>query len=57
MDFIQQFFINGAFKEGVNNTNLVLILKKECQTPVDLRPIALCHVTYKVVAKFLVNRI
>ena len=56
MDLIQNFFISGAFREGMNNTNLVLILKKkQCQTLVDYRLIALCNVVYKEVVKILAN--
>ena len=56
VDLIQYFFICDTFKEGVNDTKLVLI-RKECHTPADFRPIALCNVTYKVVAKIIANRI
>ena len=45
------------FKDGVNDTNLVFIPKKECQTPVDFRPIALCNVIDKAMAKILTNRL
>ena len=55
-DLIQYLFISGAFKKGVNNTNLVFILK-ECQTSADFGLIVLCNVTYKVVEKILANKI
>ena len=55
---LPNFFISGAFKEDVNNTNLILILKKKkCQTSADFKLIALCNVTYKVEAKILANKI
>jgi len=43
--------------EGVNDTNLVLIPKKECQNPGNFRLIAFCNVAYKVVAMILTNRL
>lgn len=46
------------FSEGINDTNLVLIHKKEnMEEAKDLRPIALCIVLYKIVAKVLTNRL
>lgn len=46
------------FPADLNDTNLVLIPKKECvETPKDLRPIALCNVLYKILAKVLPNRL
>lgn len=49
---------NNAFPSGLNFTNLVLIPK--CENPTDmteLRPIALCNVVYKIIAKVLANRL
>lgn len=55
---VRRFFQTGLMPEGVNDTAIVLIPKKE--QPVDLRdfrPISLCNVVYKVVSKCLVNRL
>lgn len=45
-----------SFPANLNYTSVVLILKKvnACCLK-DLRPIALCNVLYKIVAKFLAN--
>lgn len=47
-----------AFLADLNSTNVVLIPKKEgaCKMR-DLRPISLCNVLYKVMAKVLSNRL
>ncbi|KAM6542808.1 hypothetical protein CsatB_007255 [Cannabis sativa] len=51
------FFESGTFPCNLNDTNLVLIPKKKSPTTMnDLRPIALCNVSYKVIAKVLANR-
>jgi hypothetical protein len=48
----------GSFPSTLNLTNIVLIPKGESQVSMkDWRPIALCNVIYKLVAKVLANRL
>lgn len=54
----QKWLTDGTFTYGVNDTIVVLIPKKDnVDDPKDLRPIALCNVLYKIVAKVLANRL
>lgn len=59
-DFIwmtRHFFFTREIFKGLNDTNLVLILKKKHSTLVgELRLIALCNVLMKVITKVMVNR-
>ena len=48
---------NSKIPEGMNDTQIVLIPKKKVQSLGDLRPISLCNVIYKIVAKAMVNRL
>ncbi|XP_060974183.1 uncharacterized protein LOC133039333 [Cannabis sativa] len=51
------FFASATFPNHLNDTNLVLVPKKKSPSSMsDLRPIALCNVSYKVIAKVLANR-
>ncbi|XP_031116377.1 uncharacterized protein LOC116020030 [Ipomoea triloba] len=46
-----------SFPSGLNDTNVVLIPKKSHPEKVsDLRPIAVCNVVYKIMAKMIANR-
>jgi hypothetical protein len=51
------FFETRVMPEGVNETTIVLLPKKEAPDCLkDFRPISLCNVIYKVVSNCLVNR-
>jgi hypothetical protein len=55
---VKLFFVTGQFLEGVNDTAIVLIPKcDQPETLKDFRPISLCTVIYKVIAKCMVNRL
>jgi hypothetical protein len=55
---VQQFFIDGIMPEGVNDTSIVLIPKKNDPEELkDFRRISVCNVIFKVVSKCLVNRL
>ncbi|KAM6553480.1 hypothetical protein CsatB_014242 [Cannabis sativa] len=52
-----EFFNNECMPPGLNDTHLVLIPKKKNFSSMgDLRPIALCNVSYKILSKVLANR-
>lgn len=55
---VQEFFNTSVFPASVNHTIITLIPKNErCESLADYRPIGLCYVLYKVVAKILAKRI
>jgi hypothetical protein len=54
---IRGFFYSKKMSNDVNEAAIVLLPKKESPDSLkDFRPISLCNVIYKVVSKFLVNR-
>jgi hypothetical protein len=55
---VKEFFRNGVMPAGVNDATIVLIPKVDNPTKVtEFRPISLCNIIYKVIAKCLVNRL
>lgn len=55
--FCLQCLNEGQIPHGLNSTSLVLIPKKKSpESLTEFRPIALCNVVYKVIAKVLANR-
>lgn len=54
----KQWLQSCSFPAELNDTNIVLIPKKDVvEKMTDLRPIALCNVLYKILAKVLANRL
>lgn len=54
----KQWLTDLAFPLDLNDTTVVLIPKKDSADEMkDLRPLALCNVLYKVIAKVLANRL
>ena len=55
---VREFFRTSNMPQGVNDTVIVLIPKVDDPVRLtDFRPISLCNVIYKIVAKCLVNRL
>jgi hypothetical protein len=53
-----QFLNNGTFDPSINLTYLALIPKKlNADSVSDFRPISLCNVLYKIIAKVIANRL
>ena len=54
----KDWLISSSFPANLNDTNVVLIPKKENVVRMkDLRPIALCNALYKILSKVLANRL
>lgn len=52
------FLNNNIFDKSINATYIALILKKKSPSQItDFRPISLCNVLYKLMAKVLANRL
>jgi hypothetical protein len=55
---VLQFLNNGHFDREINATNIALVPKKKNPSHLtDFRPISLCNVVYKLIAKVLANRL
>ncbi|KAM2092455.1 hypothetical protein TB2_030374 [Malus domestica] len=55
---VKAFWKSGKLLKKLNHTNLVLIPKVACpKNMTQYRPIALCNVIYKILAKVLTNRL
>ncbi|KAM1431725.1 hypothetical protein ACFXTO_014338 [Malus domestica] len=58
IQIVKAFWHSGTILRKLNHTNLVLIPKVKCpKNMTQYRPIALCNVIYKVIAKVLTNRL
>jgi hypothetical protein len=55
---VRNFYNTGILPSGLNDTHIALIPKKKIShQPSDFRPISLCNVIYKIIAKSLANRL
>uniref|UniRef100_A0A453D719 Reverse transcriptase domain-containing protein n=1 Tax=Aegilops tauschii subsp. strangulata TaxID=200361 RepID=A0A453D719_AEGTS len=55
---VTNFYQTATLPSHINNTNIALIPKKLVPLlPTDYRPISLCNVIYKIIAKSLANRL
>lgn len=57
-NLVRNFYATGIIPPHLNDTQIALIPKKlVCHLPSDFRPISLCNVIYKIIAKSLANRL
>ena len=57
-DLVRNFFQTGIMPTHINDTHIALIPKKLVPlVPADYRPISLCNVIYKIIAKCIANRL
>jgi hypothetical protein len=55
---VKNFFLTASLPAHANDTHIALIPKKLVpMVPADYRPISLCNVIYKIIAKCLANRL
>ena len=55
---VNKFFFEGTVVNGLNNTNICLILKTTKPNEIaQFRPISLCNVSYKIISKILCHRL
>lgn len=58
INIVQKFFKNQFSLSNINNTLIILIPKKSQATSVnDFRHIRLFNVVYKIISKFIANRL
>jgi hypothetical protein len=58
VQLVRNFFHTGIMPSHINDTHIALIPKKLVPLiPADYRPISLCNVIYKIIAKCIANRL
>jgi hypothetical protein len=58
IQLVRSFFQTGIMPAHINDTHIALIPKKLFSSiPADYRPISLCNVIYKIIAKCIANRL